>query len=118
MRLLRFWLSLGLVASSAIAAPRGKLLWHDEFSGKAGSKPDGAKWTYDLGGGGWGNHELETYTDSTKNAFLDGKGHLRIRAEKDADGRFTSARMKTQGKFAFTYGRAAARMKLPRGQGM
>lgn len=119
MRLIRVWLSLGLLSASAMAATgHGKLLWRDEFSGAAGSKPDAAKWTYDLGGGGWGNHELETYTDSRKNAFLDGKGHLVIRAEKDVTGRFSSARIKTQGKFAFTYGRAAARMKLPRGQGM
>lgn len=94
-----------------------KLLWSDEFSGTVDSKPDPSKWTYDLGANGWGNKELENYTDRPENAFLDGKGHLVIRAIKD-EGHFTSARMKTQGLFSFTYGRVEARMKLPRGQGI
>ena len=101
------------------AAPGSdKPVWADEFSGAAGSKPDPAKWTYDLGGNGWGNRELEKYTDRPENASLDGEGHLVIRAIKDAEGRFTSARLKTQGLFSFAYGRAEARMKLPRGQGI
>jgi beta-glucanase (GH16 family) len=108
---------LNLSALSAVAQS-GKLLWSDEFSGAKGGKPDPSKWTYDIGGNGWGNKELETYTDSTQNAFLDGDGHLIIRALKQPDGRITSARLKTQGLFSFTYGRAEARMKLPRTQGM
>ncbi len=114
----RLCLGLALVMLRAPAATPGKLLWHDEFSGPKGSRPDPSKWTYDLGGNGWGNKELETYTNRPANAFLDGDGHLIIRAIKRADGKFTSARLKTQGRFAFTYGRAEARMKLPRGQGM
>lgn len=100
------------------ATNSGKLLWADEFSGVAGHKPDPSKWTYDLGASGWGNKELESYTNDARNAFLDGEGHLIIRAIKERDGQFTSARLKTQGLFSFTYGRAEARMKLPRGQGM
>ena len=100
------------------AADSSKLLWSDEFSGAAGAKPNAAKWTYDRGATGWGNKELEDYTDQPDNAFLDGQGHLIIRAVKDAKGRYTSARLKTQGQFAFTYGRVEARMKLPRGQGL
>ena len=119
MTFIRLCLGLVFLSISALAAiAPGKLLWSDEFSGAAGSKPDPSKWTYDLGGNGWGNKELENYTDSSANAFLDGKGHVVIRAVKDAEGRFTSARMKTQGRFSFTYGRVEARMKLPRGQGM
>ena len=48
---------------------------------------------YDLGGGGWGNNELETYTSSTQNASLDGLGHLVITAQKDSSGNYTSARL-------------------------
>lgn len=119
MRLIRLWLSLGLLSAAAMAATgHGKLLGTMSFRAVGAASRMPRSGPYDLGGGGWGNHELETYTEGTKNAFLDGKGHLVIRAEKDAAGRFSSARMKTQGKFAFTYGRAAARMKLPRGQGM
>ena len=45
------------------------LVWSDEFNGAAGAAPDPAKWNYDLGGGGWGNAEAETYTNSSKNVF-------------------------------------------------
>lgn len=114
-------LSLGLVLLGIpllAATPPGQLLWSDEFSGPAGAKPDPSKWTYDLGATGWGNKELENYTNSSESAFLDGKGHLVIQAIKDAQGGFTSARLKTQGRFSFTYGHVEARMKLPQGQGL
>ncbi len=99
-----------------------KLLWSDEFSGPAGSPPDPARWSYDLGSGapdnpGWGNHELEFYTNSTANAFHDGRGHLVIQARNE-NGRFTSARLKTQSTFTFTYGRVEARIRLPYAQGI
>lgn len=116
LRLVPLAVAFCLCAVSTSANP--KLLWSDEFSGAKGQKPDPSKWTYDIGGNGWGNKELETYTSSAQNAFLDGDGHLIIRAIKGADGRITSARLKTEGLFSFTYGRAEARMKLPRGQGM
>jgi beta-glucanase (GH16 family) len=119
MRSLALCIGVGLFTISVLpAANPGKLRWSDEFSGKAGRKPDPAKWTYDLGGNGWGNQELENYTKKSKNVFLDGRGNLIIRAIKDSRGRFTSARIKTQGLFSFTYGRAEARMRIPRGQGM
>ncbi len=119
MTFIRLGLWLGVLSMSAAAATGpGKLLWADEFSGAAGTQPDRSKWTYDLGGNGWGNKELETYTNKPENSFLDGEGHLVIRAIKEPDGYFTSARMKTEGLFSFAYGRAEARMKLPRGQGL
>lgn len=73
--------------------------WADEFDGPAGSAPDPTKWTYDLGGGGWGNSELQSYTSSRQNADLDGAGNLRIRARRESTGpnTYTSARLKTQG---------------------
>jgi beta-glucanase (GH16 family)/regulation of enolase protein 1 (concanavalin A-like superfamily) len=100
------------------------LVWSDEFNGAVGSAPDQTKWTYDLGGGGWGNNELEVYTNSTQNASIvadpnatDGKA-LAITAIKESDGSYTSARIKTQGLEGWTYGRFEARAELPYGQGM
>ncbi len=101
----------------AIAQDR-QLIWSDEFNGAPGSPPDPAKWVYELGGRGWGNHELEVYTDSRANSHLDGRGHLVIRALEATSGEFTSARLKTQGRFDFAYGRAEARIRIPYGQGI
>jgi len=104
--------------------PSAALLWQDEFNQPAGTGPDPAKWTHDLGQNGWGNAELENYTDSRENSFVvddpaatDGKA-LVIRAVRTAEGGYTSARLKTQGKYAATHGRIEARMKLPFGQGV
>src|SRR3954452_22396166 len=84
--------------------------WSDEFDGPANTLPSTAKWTYDLGGGGWGNQELETYTNSPVNVHLDGSGHLIIHVERSGAG-YTSARIKTQGLFRPQYGRIEARIK-------
>jgi beta-glucanase (GH16 family) len=101
------------------------LRWADEFDGAAGSAPDQSKWNYDIGGNGWGNNELETYTRRTENAFLDGDGHLVIKLIKETlkgpDGikrNYTSARLLTKGKFTQRYGRFEARLKVPFGQGI
>ena len=94
------------------------VVWSDEFDGPANSAPDPAKWTYDLGGGGWGNGESEVYTDSRSNSYLDGQGNLAIKAIRAADGSFTSARLKTQGLYQVQYGKIEARIKLPYGQGI
>lgn len=100
------------------------LIWSDEFNGPNGSAPDPAKWTYDIGGNGWGNNELETYTNRAQNAYLQ-DGVLIIQALKETytgpDGiarNYTSARLKTQGLFQATYGRFEARIKIPYGQGL
>jgi len=105
-----------------VAAP--SLVWSDEFNQPENSSPDPAKWTHDLGAGGWGNRELQRYTNLQENsrvvadpAALDGRA-LAIGARHSAPGEFTSARLKTQGKFAVTYGRIEARLKLPRGRGL
>src|SRR5258706_8096620 len=58
------------------------LVWSDEFDGPSGSAVDASKWSFDLGGNGWGNKELETYTSRTANARLDG-GSLVINALKE-----------------------------------
>jgi beta-glucanase (GH16 family) len=91
--------------------------WTDEFNGASGAAPDSSKWTYDLGGGGWGNQELETYTNSTANVFQDGQGHLVIRALSTGNG-YTSGRIKTQGTYGFEYGTVEASIKIPYGQGI
>jgi|SRR5579875_1439332 len=107
-----------LLAVVPLSASEWRLVWSDEFNGAANSPPDPAKWTYDLGGGGWGNRELETYTNTRNNVFEDGEGQLVIRAFKTESGGYTSARLKTQGKFSIAYGRIEARIKIPRGQGL
>jgi len=100
------------------------LTWSDEFNTPNNSTPDLSKWTYDLGGGGWGNQELETYTSRPQNAQIH-NGSLIITARKEdftgADGiprNYTSTRLKTQYRFSQAYGRFEARIKVPRGQGI
>lgn len=112
-----FLIAVAAAALSAAQPSRWELVWSDEFNGAANSPPDPSKWTYDLGGGGWGNKELEVYTNSTENVFHDGQGHLVIRALKTDSG-FTSGRIKTQGRFTVEYGRIEARIKIPSGQGI
>jgi beta-glucanase (GH16 family) len=106
--------------------PGWKLTWSDEFDGPDGSQADPAKWTYDIGGDGWGNHEFEYYThDLTNSVIKDGKLYL-IATDRDTRkyyawyGRamFTSARITTRGKFSQKYGRFEARIKVPQGLGM
>jgi beta-glucanase (GH16 family) len=107
------------------AVPPGYLLaWSDEFNSPDGTTPDPAKWTYDLGGEGWGNHELEFYTDHPQNAQIK-SGNLVITAQKEITPRangerrqYTSARIKTKNFFSQAYGRFEARMKIPKGEGM
>lgn len=97
------------------------LTWSDEFDGLAGTTPDPTKWTYDLGRGnnGWGNQELQSYTDQPENVSLDGEGNLVITALRENVGsQITSARVKTQGLFDQTYGRFEARIKTPFGPGL
>lgn len=100
------------------------LVWSDEFNGPVGSGPDTHKWDFDIGGGGWGNQELESYTNRLDNAII-ADGKLVIKAIKEnytgPDGiarEYTSARIKTRGKFTQAYGRFEARIKIPYSQGI
>ena len=92
------------------------LVWSDEFSGKT---IDPLVWNYDIGGSGWGNNELEYYTNSSKNAFVT-NGYLVIEARKETykTNNYTSARLLSKDKKSFTYGRIDFRAKLPKGQGI
>ena len=89
------------------------LVWEDNFN--TDGSPDANKWTYDQGAGGWGNGESQTYTNNPENVIVS-DGFLKITALKDGS-TYTSARIKTQGLYEFTYGRVEVRAKLPASQG-
>jgi beta-glucanase (GH16 family) len=93
--------------------------WSDEFNGPAGGI-DRGKWGFDTGGSGFGNNELEYYTDRTSNVALDGAGNLVITARReDYGGRsYTSGRINTGGRFTQAYGRIEARIQIPVGRGI
>ena len=128
LALLLLWLLQPLPAftqrASAGAKTAWTITWRDEFNSRGRSRPDPDKWVIETGGGGWGNEELEYYTNRLTNVFVR-NGHLVITARKEhytgKDGisrDYTSARLKTLGKFAQAYGRFEARIKIPRGHGM
>lgn len=104
--------------TSPMTYPGYTLVWNDEFSG---TSLDGSAWNYEIGNGsgGWGNNELEYYTNSPKNVFVS-NGNLIIEARKEAIGGFnySSGRLTTQNKKAFTFGRIDIRAKLPKGKGI
>src|SRR5258707_8090204 len=98
----------GAVTQPPILPPTSNftLSWSDEFSTADGSAPDATKWTYDIGGGGWGNQELESYTSRATNVQIMG-GNLAITAQAETytgtdniARNYTSARLKTQTLFA------------------
>jgi beta-glucanase (GH16 family) len=91
-------------------------IWADEF--EYIGLPDPNKWTYDLGGSGWGNNELQYYTNSINNASVaDGKLSI-IAVKENKEGRnYTSARVVSRGKGDFLYGRFEIKAKLPAGKG-
>jgi beta-glucanase (GH16 family) len=102
-----------------------RTLFHDTFDGPPGQSPNSRHWGYDVGGNGWGNDELQTYTRRPTNVSVDGTGHLSITARRERytgddniSRHFTSARIKTSGRFTFQYGTAEARMRVPPGHGL
>ena len=111
-----------LLATLWLPAQTWTLSWSDEFNGTA---IDNTKWGYDIGTGaaqglwGWGNGELQYYTDEVDNADVV-NGHLVITARQEnfAGSNYTSARMVTRDKFSQTYGKWEARIDLPTGQGI
>jgi beta-glucanase (GH16 family) len=109
------WLSFARIDS--FSTGDWVLTWSDEFTGAANSAPDSTNWHYTLGGGGFGNGELETYTNSTDNVALDGNGHLLITARQTGDSSYTSGRLDTAGHRQFQYGKIEARVKVPSTQG-
>ena len=94
------------------------LVMSDEFD--TDGAPNGALWNYEIGTGanGWGNNELQYYTDRTENVKVE-NGYLLITANREEynGSLYTSARITTQGKFEQAYGRFEARIKVPSGKG-
>jgi beta-glucanase (GH16 family) len=114
-------------AAPAPNAGSWTLSWSDEFDRAADAPVDTSRWGFDLGGGGWGNQELQFYTSRAENVAHDGRGNLLITAIAETPAgsscwygacRYTSARLLTKGKFAQAFGRFEARLKVPVGQGM
>ncbi|MFR9799350.1 ricin-type beta-trefoil lectin domain protein [Streptomyces sp. MS06] len=131
-------LSAVLAASAAVGTPARAdtpdpapsaataVTFSDTFDGPAGAPVDSAKWQTETGDN-VDNHERQYYTSGTRNAALDGQGHLVITARRENPAgyqcwygtcQYTSARLNTAGRFAAQYGHVEARMKIPRGQGM
>lgn len=122
---MRFWYLLYCICFCSLGAHaqvkgkknKLKLVWSDEFNTNS---IDTNKWNFNIGNGdwGWGNNELQYYTKETANARTE-KGYLIIEArkEKKEGQNYTSARMRTQGKASWTYGRFEIRAKLPKGMG-
>jgi beta-glucanase (GH16 family) len=98
--------------------PGWNLVWQDEFDGTELNREN---WTFDMGGGGWGNAEWEAYSDRPENVRVV-NGMLVIEAREEeitfSGLPYSSARIKTQGLHAWQYGRIEARLKLPYGQGI
>ncbi|MFM2361168.1 MAG: hypothetical protein RLZZ316_70 [Bacteroidota bacterium] len=92
------------------------LIWAEEF--ETAGAPNPSKWGYDIGAGGWGNAELQYYTNSLGNASVS-DGTLKITAKKEnfSGSSYTSARLLSKDKFSFKYGKVEARAKLPAGGG-
>lgn len=93
------------------------LVWFDEFD--TPGAPNSAKWGYDLGAGGWGNNEVQNYTNRPDNVVVTSDGTLKITLKKESyqGSSYTSARLLTQGKFSFKYGKIEVKAKLPAGGG-
>jgi beta-glucanase (GH16 family) len=101
-----------------VSFPATRLVFSDEFNGPAGSTPDSAKWTAEVGTGQ--NNELQYYT-ANRNAFADGAGNLVLEARRETTPgsscpggpcQYTSARLNTAQRFTFTYGHVEARIKV------
>ena len=114
MQLLSKISTLVWLSASSAGTAYGQVIWSDEFD--SGTSPDPAVWSYDIGAGGWGNEELQEYTNAPENVRIE-NGNLVITARETTAGEngrgFTSARVRTEDKLTFKYGRIEARIKIP-----
>ncbi|MDD7793393.1 family 16 glycosylhydrolase [Clostridium sp. 'White wine YQ'] len=111
--------SVNTIPAKASITDKWVQVWGDDFNVPDGTPIDRTKWGFDIGAGGWGNNELEYYTDRPQNAYIQG-GNLVIQANKENynGAQYTSARMLTKNTFNFKYGRVEMRAKIPYGQGI
>jgi beta-glucanase (GH16 family) len=116
-RTLLRWLPLGILAAVAppAHAQTWNLVWSDEFNG---TSINAGNWNFEVGGGGWGNHELEYYTNGANASIQNGALVIEARRENVGGMSYTSSRMTTKGKREFTYGKLEARIAIPAGQGL
>ena len=110
-------LQIGNTQPATHHADQWQLVWSDEFDYTG--LPDSAKWSYDVGGHGWGNKELQYYTERRKENARVENGSLIIEARRDnwEGHEYTSARLVSKGKGDWTYGRIEVRAKVPSGRG-
>ena len=105
------------------------VVYRDDFDAAAGTPVDPTSWSNETGGWGWGNAEHQYYTPGSQNVWQDGEGNLEIELRPNTDESlwcstngapcgYTSARIATQGKQEFLYGRIEARLKVPAGEGL
>jgi beta-glucanase (GH16 family) len=109
-------------SKQTLPARNWTLVWSDEFNDNLVSSPKSSNWTNDIGTGtdGWGNKELQYYTDRLDVIATDGKGNLNIMAKKENLGgrEYVSGRIQSKNKFSQKYGKIEARMKVPFGPGI
>lgn len=114
MQFLSKFATLVWLFASAVGTAHGQLIWSEEFD--SGTSPDPAVWSYDIGAGGWGNEELQEYTNAPENVRIE-NGNLVITVRETTAGEtgrgFTSARVRTEDKLTLKYGRIEARIKIP-----
>lgn len=115
-------LMASISAPSELYAQEWELVWSDEFEG---GSLDEDKWSYQYGTGsseglnGWGNNELQYYTDREENIFIEDEMlHIVAREESHEGSNYTSARIRTINQGDWRYGRFEIRAKLPKGQGI
>ncbi len=96
-------------------SPEYSLVWADEF--EYAGLPDPGKWSYDIGGHGWGNNELQYYTQGENVRVHDGVLVIEARKEPYANSQYTSTRLVSRDKGDWLYGKVEVRAKLPSGRG-
>jgi beta-glucanase (GH16 family) len=113
---MKIFIAIGMLILFTMAC-KPRLVWSDEFN--YSGKPDSTKWNYDLGAnGGWGNNEMQCYTNDSKNVRVE-NGKLIIELHNDSleNKPFTSSRLVSKTKGDWLYGKIEVRAKLPKGKG-
>jgi beta-glucanase (GH16 family) len=118
MKFTALFIGVLVYAAGVFAAPPTgySLTWSDEF--ETGTTLNSDNWSYDVGGGGWGNNELEYYTDGANVTIENGCANLLVKQENMGGRNYTSSRINTQGKKEFKYGYFEVRLKAPKGKGL